>query len=796
MRKVWAGHGRQSARMLERCRKVVVAVNGLESSVRSRTDADLLALAGELRRRRRSGDTAESLLAEAAAVVRETARRVLDQRLDDVQLMGGVALHDGALVEMKTGEGKTLTILLPAYLGALTGRGVHVMTANNYLAERDADAMRPVYQALGMTCGLVPFEPSASAERRTVYAADVTYGTADGFAYDYLRDHLVRDVKQTVQRGRHLAIVDEADLILFDDARRTPSVTRKVRHTGPDYAAMTGLVGRLRTGVHYTVDPVRKLVTLTEAGIDRMEDLLGTTDLHATADPDLLRTLDCVLQAKEVYQRDRDYVVEDGVVRPIDTATGRVSASGTFGGGLLPALAVKEGLDAPPEQRAVATTHTHLHLRGYEKLTAITGVAAEAEAYRRIYGLETVLVPTRRPVQRVDRPVATYLTSGYRLQAAVRRTAERRAAGQPVLLGTASVAQAEEVSAALTARGIPHELLSAKNHAAEAGIIARAGGVGAVTVVTRMVGRGVDIKLGGPDADDSERDAVVRSGGLYVLALDIYETRRLELHMRGRAGRRGDPGESEVFVSLDDVSLTSMMGPTALRVMRKVGTPVPMVSPLMTRELEKVLDKRTARQMQWLCDSVRYDEVTGRQRDLIYAQRRDALESRGLREWVRSALDATLARCAGTAAGPGPLTRPGRLGGEGAERLHRDLKRLYPTGLTPDALAALAYTDLIGALHEDAHNAYAVREAALGRPVTTELERRVCLSVIDRSWCEHLQALDDLSANTTLHSLTGSDPLAHFQQEAAQLFAALLERIERETVGYLFNLEVEIEAAS
>ncbi|MET8538803.1 preprotein translocase subunit SecA [Streptomyces sp. NPDC005065] len=785
----WLRPGRNrtaGARILEHSRTVVAAANALEATVRAYTDQGLRAFADELRQRHCDGATLDALLPEAAAVVRETAHRVLGLRLEDVQLMGGSALHLGSTVEMRTGEGKTLTITIPTFLHALSGRGVHVMTANDYLAERDAALTEPVYQALGLTCGLAVRPAHGNpvpAERRAAYAADVTYGTPYELAYDYLRDTRVWSSDETVQRGRHLAVVDEADLLLFDEAGASPVLSRNVAGTDPAYAKMTPVVQRLRPGLHYTVDPARKLVTLTEAGTERIEDLLGVADLHRTAGARLLRTLDNVLRAKEVFQRDRDYLVENGAVETLNTRTGRITANGAFGGGLMQAIAAKEGLPIPQEEEKLATVTLHGFLRGYEQLTAITGVATEAEAYRRVYGLETVRIPTHRPVRRVDQPARYYPDDRARLDAAIGLTAARRAAGQPVLLGTASINQSEQVSAALTTAGIPHTAVSAKNHIEEAELIARAGRVGAVTVVTRMVGRGVDIRLGGDDP--AEHDAIVRSGGLFVLALDLYETRRLELHMRGRAGRRGDPGESAVYLAVTDESLVKLVGPKHIGMLASIARDPNNHSRLTNYALERALDNRTAMQVEQLSASVRYDDVAQGQFDRICRQRRNLLEGGNVREWVRTAIDDVVGR----------LTAASQPGAEGAEQLRRALADLYPISISTVTLAALRGDDLTARVRADVRSAYERREGELTAPVLEELERRVQASVTDRCWPEHLQALADMSADTALYSLTGSDPLARYQLEAARQFTELTRQIEQETVGYLFNLEVTAEPA-
>ncbi len=781
--------GESEGVLLKRGQRIADAANAWEPSMRSRSDEELTALARQLADRHRQGTEGGTLLAQAAAVVRESALRALGHRLDDVQIIGGIALHHGALVEMRTGEGKTLTVLLPAYLGAAAGRGVHVMTSNDYLAQRDAAAMEPVLRRLGLSCGLLlrdgDDEGSGPAGHRAAYAADVTYGTPFAFAYDHLRDHMVWERDDVVQRGRHLAIVDEADLVMLDDARRIATLSRSVEGGRHRYTSLTRMVAGLRDEVHYRVDRQRGLVTLTEAGTARVEDLLGLDDLQGAGDTDLMRMLDSVLLAKEVYRRDIDYLVEDGAIEVLDTGTGRFIPRGSLPGGLMPALAAKEGLAVPAELRAIASVPIHMFLRGYERLAGLTGVAVEAEGYRRIYGLETVKVPTSRPVLRVDRPIRIHSTNEARLAEAVRRTAEHHAAGRPVLLGTGSITQAEEVSAALHARGVPHELLTARNHADEAAIIAPAGEAGRVTVVTRMVGRGVDIPLGGVGASAEEREAVRRSGGLQVLALDLYETRRPELHMRGRAGRRGDPGSSEVLVALDDPTLARLLSPRLLRFLRTVLAGEAMDNRMVSRALERELAHRTAYQVEALCDAVRYDEVEEEQRERIgrmFRQTRDTSDAGAMRERVLGALDATITR----------LVRDAGHGPDAARRLHDTLSQIYPVTVGVGSLASAGERDLGPLLLADARGAYRRRAAELTPEVMTELERRVHLAVISRAWKNHMTDMKDLFADATLHAITGSDLLARYRREAAALFTELLEHIELETVGYLFNLDVRV----
>ncbi|MDH6112159.1 preprotein translocase subunit SecA [Kitasatospora sp. MAP12-15] len=654
-----------------------------------------------LRRRLSSGAEWEQGLAEAAALVRETVRRVLGLRLDDAQLIGGIALHHGSLVEMRTGEGKTLTIALPAYLGALTGGAVHVMTANDYLADRDATQLKPIYGELGMSCGLVTELGGGGAgweQRRAAYGMGITYGTPGAFACDYLRDSRALDQGRVMQRGRRLAIVDEADLTLLDRAREQATLRERERCSDPAcsdpvYGRLTALVRRLR--------------------------------------PDL---------------------------------------------------------QAPGRSRTLAAISLRQYLLGYAKLTAITAVATEAEVYEQIYGLDTVPVATTFPIRRIDQPVRFFPDDGSRIDAAVRETARRQAAGQPVLLATASIAQTEQLSAALRAADIPHRALSTKNHctdshgtnnhstnhhAEQAPIITRAGRSGAVTVVTRLAGRGVDIPLGGDRPD--ERAPVARSGGLYVLAVDVFESRRFALQVRGRAGRRGDPGESAVFAALTDTSLISLLGTRNIQLLAAAAADPENRSKLANWALERALNTRTEQATQRLCGAVRYDEVVGAQLDRIQRQRRALFEGGPeLARWVRSAIGSVVER---------------QVRAVPPERLHAALAGLYPVGLTAaQVLDALPAGELAARLRADAQRAYDGREAELSPAVLRRIERYLVLTVINLAWPEHHEALSDLYGDTNLYSLAGGDYLARFQQEAARLFTALREQIERETVALLFKL--------
>lgn len=461
--------GGSGSGVLERCREAVSAVNAFETVMRRHSDAELRAVTDGLKARLAAGEDLDALLPEAFAAVREAAARACGLRPFDEQIVGGVALHLGVLAEMKTGEGKTLTIALPAYLNALTGRGVHVATANDYLATRDAEWMGPVYQALGMKCGLITGrKPVKPLPRREAYAADITYSNAFELAYDYLRDNCVWAPDERVQRGHHLAIVDEADLLLIDEARKPPHISTSAAPDATDYSMMTSVVDQLASERHYTVDEGRKLVTLTDAGIAEVERLLGVTSLYEATHDGLFRKLDNALRAKEVFRRDRDYVVANGAIEIVDALTGRARHDTVFGSGLDQAIQAREGLTVQQEGVPLASTTVREYLRQYERLTAVTGVAIEDTWYQQAYGLETVRIATHLPVQRMDRPARFFATDGERLEAVVATAAKLRAAGRPVLIGTASIAQSEQVSEAIAARGIPHEVLNAKNHEAEA----------------------------------------------------------------------------------------------------------------------------------------------------------------------------------------------------------------------------------------------------------------------------------------------------------------------------------------
>ena len=775
--------------------RITAAVGVLGESVHALTDTDLRALTSTFRARLAAGESLDSLLPEALAAGREAGLRTLGQRAVDEQIAGAAALCRGRLVEMKTGEGKTLAIALAAYVWSLPGEGVHVITANEYLAARDAEWMRPFYEALGVSCALlcgIAWSPDGLRARRQAYQADVSYLTTSHIATDFMRTNMAAKPEDRFQRPLRRAIVDEADLVLIENARYVSSITKNLDADDSDgavrfhqlYRNMAAMVALLDPAAHCAVDEPRRMVTLTDEGVALLEDRLGVADLYQDAEPEMQRALDDCLRARFGYLRDRDYVVLDGAVAALNQATGRIDLIVQLGEGLHQAIEIKEGFRPSARERILGQFSYRGVLRRYPHLAAATGTALEERLYREAYGLETERIATHAPVLRIDHAALLFASDATRAQAALERVAGLRAAGRPVLVVTASIAQCGEFSAALRERGIPHEALTANNHRQEAEIISRAGRVGAVTVVTMMAGRGVDIRLGGEDP--AEHDTVVRAGGLYVLGFDVFANRRTELHMRGRAGRRGEPGDSAVLLSMQDPS-TAGRFPSSGRGGRKIFGMLEREEPLDTRFLigrllEHSLNRTTQRLESYTLEQFRADEVRDDQAAEIYRLRDEFLDERSaharFRECLESLPTAALAD-----------REPGRAG---IEALHERLRAVYPIGLSVAQLADAGERELEALIRSDLESAYRGRAAQLSDSILRELEYRVGLSVVDKQWREHLVALEDVFAETTLHGLTGSAWEARYRQEAKHLFQAMLARIDHDAVGHVFNLEVEI----
>jgi preprotein translocase subunit SecA len=803
-------------------------VNAIESDFLDLTDDDLRAQTDEFRARLADGETLDDLLPEAFATVRETAKRILGQRHFDVQLMGGAALHYGDIAEMKTGEGKTLVATLPTYLNALAGKGVHVVTVNDYLARYHAEWMGRIYHFLGLTVGTV-VPQMTSEQRREAYAADVTYGTNNEFGFDYLRDNMAGRLEDCVQRGHFFAIVDEVDSILIDEAR-TPLII-----SGPSdeqvkwYGEFAKLVERLRVEIDYEVDEKKRTVSILEPGIERVEDHLGIDNLYDAVNTPLISFLNNAIKAKELFRNDRDYVVIEGEVLIVDEHTGRMLHGRRYNEGLHQAIEAKEGVVVREEYQTLATITLQNYFRLYDKLGGMTGTAmTEASEFNKIYGVGVVPIPTNRPMVRQDQPDLVYRTEDAKYAAIVDDISERHASGQPMLVGTVSVEKSEHLSGLLKRRGIPHTVLNAKQHASEAHIVAQAGRKGAVTVATNMAGRGTDIMLGGsvefladeelrgrgidpvehsdeyeaawPEAlervkeqVEAEHDDVNDAGGLYVIGTERHESRRIDNQLRGRSGRQGDPGESRFYLSLQDDLMRLFKSDWVDWVLTTMKIPddVPIENKRVTGAIASAQAQVESQNFETRKNILKYDDVMSRQREVIYSERRQVLEGADLHEQIEGMLDDTIA---GYVAG----ATEGFPEDWDLDQLWTALKTLYPVSLSIDdvveeagGVEGLDRESLAIELRADAHAAYVAREESLGSDVTRELERRVLLSVLDRKWREHLYEMDYLREGIGLRAYSQRDPLVEYQREGFELFTAMMDSIKEESVGFLFNVEVQ-----
>ncbi|MEI6374944.1 MAG: preprotein translocase subunit SecA [Actinomycetes bacterium] len=820
-----AGEGRT----LKKLTGLAAQVNALESDFQALTDDELRALTDEYKERYAAGETLDQLLPEAFATVREAARRTLGQRHYDVQIMGGAALHLGNIAEMRTGEGKTLVATLPAYLNALAAEGVHVVTVNDYLAERDSEWMGRVHRFLGLEVGCI-LASMTPAERRVAYSADITYGTNNEFGFDYLRDNMAWSQEELVQRGHFFAVVDEVDSILIDEARTPLIISGPADEANKWYVEFARLVDRLKIDRDYEIDEKKRTIGILEVGIERCEDWLGIDNLYESVNTPLVGFLNNAVKAKELFKRDRDYVVMNGEVLIVDEHTGRMLAGRRYNEGMHQAIEAKEGVEIKQENQTLATVTLQNYFRMYDKLSGMTGTAmTEAAEFNQIYKLGVVPIPTNRPMVRLDEADLVYRTEGAKFDAVIEDIAERHEAGQPVLVGTASVEKSELVSTLLRRRGIPHEVLNAKYHEREAAIVAQAGRRGSVTVATNMAGRGTDIMLGGnPDAmaqatlaqqglspietpEDyetawpdalhaaeksvaAEHEEVVGLGGLYVLASERHESRRIDNQLRGRSGRQGDPGETRFYLSLEDDLMRLFKGDVVDSFLRRFNVPddVPIEAKMVSSAIRSAQTQVEAQNFEIRKNVLKYDDVLNRQRQVIYAERRRVLEGEDVSDQIRGFLDDTVAAYVDAETGE-------NAGDEwDLERLWTALRTLYPVSLDIDELdeasgGALTHEFLTAELQTDAEAAYDRREADLGPEVMRELERRVVLSVLDRKWREHLYEMDYLQEGIGLRAMAQRDPLVEYQREGYDLFNAMMEGIKEESVGFLFNVEVQID---
>ncbi|MBA3619881.1 MAG: preprotein translocase subunit SecA, partial [Acidothermales bacterium] len=746
----------------------------------------------------------------------------------DVQIMGGGALHLGNIAEMKTGEGKTLVSTLPAYLNALSGQGVHVVTVNDYLAKRDAEWMGRVHRFLGLTVGVI-LSQMPPPERRQQYACDITYGTNNEFGFDYLRDNMAWSQEELVQRGHHFAIVDEVDSILIDEARTPLIISGPAEQSARWYTEFARLVPHMHREADYEVDEKKRTVGILEPGVEKVEDHLGIDNLYESVNTPLVGYLNNALRAKELYKLDKDYVVMDGEVLIVDEHTGRILAGRRYNEGMHQAIEAKEGVRIKDENQTLATITLQNFFRLYGKLCGMTGTATtEAAEFAQIYKLGVVSIPTNRPMIRGDERDLIYKSEDAKFEAVVEDIAERYDRGQPVLVGTVSVAKSEHLSGLLQRRGVKHAVLNAKQHEREATIVAEAGRRGGVTVATNMAGRGTDIMLGGnpefradaelhrrglspletpedyeaawPAALEDERHAVaaeheevVELGGLYVLGTERHESRRIDNQLRGRSGRQGDPGESRFYLSLEDDLMRRFGGNRVGAVMSRLPDDVPIESKLVSNAIRSAQSQVEQQNFEIRKNVLKYDEVLNRQRHVIYDERRRVLEGQDLHEQVRHMLDDAVEGYV-TAATSDGFPEEWEL-----DQLWTALRTLYPVGVSIEDLeeasgggrAGLSADFIIEEVKADIQAAYDRREEELGEEVTRELERRVVLSVLDRKWREHLYEMDYLQEGIGLRAMAQRDPLVEYQREGFDLFAAMMEAIKEESVGYLFHLAVQ-----
>jgi preprotein translocase subunit SecA len=818
-------------KILRTLQAVTDQVNAIEEDYTELTDEQLRALTGEYRDRHEAGESLDDLMPEAFATVREAARRVLGQRHFDVQVMGGAALHLGNIAEMRTGEGKTLVATLPTYLNALAGRGVHVVTVNDYLARYHAEWMGRVYQFLGLSVGCV-LPGLTSAQRRAAYAADVTYGTNNEFGFDYLRDNMATSLTDCVQRGHFYAIVDEVDSILIDEARTPLIISGPTQEEVKWYGEFARLVGKMRIDEDYEVDEKKRTVSVLEPGIEKVEDHLGIDNLYDSVNTPLISFLNNAIKAKELFRNDKDYVVMRGEVLIVDEHTGRMLEGRRYNEGLHQAIEAKEGVRIREEYQTLATITLQNYFRLYEKLGGMTGTAmTEASEFDKIYKLGVVAIPTNMPVARDDLADLVYRTEDAKFDAVVEDIAERHAAGQPVLVGTTSVEKSERLSTLLAKRGVPHEVLNAKQHDREAAIVAMAGHRGAVTVATNMAGRGTDIMLGGStefladkalrdrgldpleDSEEyeaawadtlhgietqvrAEHDEVVELGGLAVIGTERHESRRIDNQLRGRSGRQGDPGLSQFYLSLQDDLMRLFKSDWVDWVLTTMKIPddVPIENKRVTNAIASAQSQVEAQNFDMRKNILKYDDVMSRQREVVYTERRLVLQGQDLHGQVTSMVSDVTAAYVRAATEGFPEEWD-------LDQLWTALRTLYPVGLDREEIVAevaangLDRDDLAERVHADALDAYARREEELGSEVMRELERRVLLSVLDRKWREHLYEMDYLREGIGLRAYSQRDPLVEYQREGFELFAAMMDAIKEESVGYLFNVQVEVEQA-
>jgi preprotein translocase subunit SecA len=816
-----AGEGRK----LKALQGLVPDINALEPEWEKLSDADLQAKTAEFRQKLDNGADLEDILLEAFATTREAARRTIGQRHYDVQLIGGAALHYGWIAEMKTGEGKTLVSTLPVYLNGLAGKGVHLITVNDYLARRDAEWMGQVHRWLGLTVGLILPDSYDPEHKRAQYACDVTYGTNNEFGFDYLRDNMATSIEEKTQRGHSYAIVDEVDSILVDEARTPLIISGRVSDAAKLYYKFASIVRGLKRDVDYDVDEEKRIVSPLEEGVAKVEAALGLENLYDAVQQNLVHQFQAALRAKELYKRDKDYIIQHGEVKIVDEFTGRILEGRRWSEGLHQAVEAKEGVKIKEENQTLATITLQNYFRMYDKLAGMTGTAVtEAAEFASTYNLTVVPIPTHRVLKRIDQPDLIYKSEEFKYGAVVDDLAERYETGQPVLVGTISVEKSEKLSRMLEKRGVPHEVLNAKQHTREAEIVTQAGRLHAITVATNMAGRGVDILLGGnpeglalrdvraegldPESDegrarleklhqqykvetDAEGEKVRELGGLYVLGTERHESRRIDNQLRGRSGRQGDPGESRFYLSLEDeLMLLFATGAMNWVMGRALPDDVPIEAKMVSKAIERAQNTVEQRNAEIRKNVLKYDEVMNEQRKVIYKRRDQILEDADLREetmeYLAEAIDASVSTyCVAEADDEWDI-----------EGLVNEIGSFWPSELTvADLEAADSTSSIREALLEEATEYYEKREQEFGPEVMRHMERQVMLNIIDLQWREHLLEMDYLEEGIGLRAMGQRDPLVEWQREGFEMFGAMMSSIAQDFVKYVMHMQVVIEDA-
>ena len=775
--------GDNNEKEIKRYKGVVDKINSLEAGLTDLSDASLAGYTQKFKDRLEAGETLDDILPEAFAVCREASRRVLGMRHFDVQLIGGMCLHEGRIAEMKTGEGKTLVATLPVYLNALTGKGVHMVTVNDYLAKRDSEWMGHLYKFLGLTVGLIEHDMDFP-ERKYAYGCDVTFGTNNEYGFDYLRDNMVISADQMVQRELNYAIVDEVDSILIDEARTPLIISGPGAKSTDVYVKMAAAVAPLREGEDYKVDEKQKTVAPSDESVHKIERALGVKNLYAPENIEYSHCFNAALRAKALMKRDRDYVVRDGEIVIVDEFTGRLMFGRRYSEGLHQAIEAKEGVKVQRESQTLATITFQNYFRMYSKLSGMTGTAkTEENEFLKIYNLPVIVVPTNRPVQRIDEPDLIYKTKKAKYKAVAKAVDEMHATGRPILIGTTSITQSEELSALLSKHGVPHNVLNAKFHEKEAEIIKDAGQKGAVTIATNMAGRGTDILLG---------EGVKEMGGLCIIGTERHESRRIDNQLRGRAGRQGDPGSSRFYLSLEDDLLRLFAADNIASVMDKLGMEEdePIEHSLITRSIEHAQKKVEARNFDMRKNVLEYDDVMNQQREVIYAQRRQVLNGEGLRDnimnMVKEIIKSEMNQYANEKLYPEEWTLDGLI--EDAEEIYA------PKGsLVKEELEQMSRDELQETLEKLAEDNYAKREEMFSEPMMRELEKVVMLRVVDNKWMEHLDHMDMLRQGINLRAYGQRNPLVEYKIEGYNMFEEMVQQIQTDIAKLMYHVSVVTE---